>query len=134
MNAVTFGVSLALSLLLVRVVRSLSYQYGRVAQPRSDRWHHKPTATLGGIAIYISALISVFISIYINYGWGYPHWGLLAASSFIFFLGLYDDIRQLTPPAKLIGQLIAASIAIYFGYTTNFFTPKIAGFFIEMAP
>ncbi len=134
MNAVTFGVSLALSLLLVRVVRSLSYQYGRVAQPRSDRWHHKPTATLGGIAIYISALIGVFISIYINYGWDYPHWGLLAASSFIFFLGLYDDIRQLTPPAKLIGQLIAASIAIYFGYTTNFFTPKIANTVLAQIP
>ncbi len=134
MNVLTFGVSLALSLLLVRVVRNLSFQYGQVVQPRSDRWHHRPTATLGGIAIYMAALVSVILSIYINYGWSYPHWGLLAASSFMFFLGLYDDIKHLTPPAKLIGQLIAASIAIYFGYTTDFFTPRIANSVVAQIP
>jgi UDP-GlcNAc:undecaprenyl-phosphate GlcNAc-1-phosphate transferase len=134
MNAVTFAASLGLSLVLVRAVRILSYRYGRVALPRSDRWHRKPTATLGGVAIYMAALIGIIISVNMTEGWSYPHWGLLASSSFIFFLGLYDDFKRLTPPAKLIGQLIAASIAIYFGYTTDFFTPRIANNFLAEIP
>lgn len=134
MNAVTLITSFVLSLLLVRVIRRVSIQYGRVAQPREDRWHRKPTASLGGVAIYIAAFAGILINLYLNHGWGYSNWGLLTASSFIFFLGLYDDFKRLTPPAKFLGQLLAATIAIYFGYTTDFFTPRIPDSILAQIP
>ncbi|MGW8251046.1 MAG: MraY family glycosyltransferase, partial [Anaerolineales bacterium] len=134
MSAAPFAVSLVLSIFLVRTVRVLSYRYGKVAKPRTDRWHRKPTATLGGVAIYIATSVGISLYVSLVEGWSYPNWGLLAASSVMFFLGLYDDLKQLTPPAKLIGQLIAASIAIYFGYTTDFFTPRIANNILAQIP
>lgn len=45
----------------------------------------------------------------------------------MFALGLYDDFKHLSPPVKLVGQLLAATIVIFFGnYTINFFPWPIA--------
>jgi UDP-GlcNAc:undecaprenyl-phosphate GlcNAc-1-phosphate transferase len=126
MNAIPFIASLIASLVLVPIVRVVSFRLGQVATPREDRWHRKPTPTMGGVGIYLATLAGIFLSIYLNKGLTFAHWGMLAATSLMFFVGLYDDFRRITPPAKLIGQILAASIAIYFGYTTNFFTPRLA--------
>ena len=58
----------------------------------------------------------------------------MAGSAFIFLIGLYDDFKRITPPTKLIGQILAATIVILFGYTTNFFTPKINNPFLAQLP
>ena len=55
-------------------------------------------------------------------------------SIFIFFLGWYDDVKHISPPAKLIGQIIAAAIVISLGYTTHFFTPKISNNLVAQLP
>jgi UDP-GlcNAc:undecaprenyl-phosphate GlcNAc-1-phosphate transferase len=52
----------------------------------------------------------------------------------MFFLGLYDDFRRITPPAKLIGQILAASVAIYFGYTTSFFSARLPDTLLAQIP
>ena len=49
--------SFVLSLLLTPLVRSLARRRGMVAQPKADRWHKKPTAMFGGVAIWLSVLI-----------------------------------------------------------------------------
>jgi UDP-GlcNAc:undecaprenyl-phosphate GlcNAc-1-phosphate transferase len=134
MNAVAFASSLILSLLFVPLVRRISIRLGRVAVPRDDRWHRKPTATLGGVAIYLATLAGILISAYLNSSWEVVPWGLLAAASIMFFLGLYDDFRRITPPAKLIGQILAASVAIYFGYTTNFFSARLPDTLLAQIP
>jgi UDP-GlcNAc:undecaprenyl-phosphate GlcNAc-1-phosphate transferase len=134
MYAIPFVSSLVLSLLLVPLIRRVSIRLGRVALPRDDRWHRKPTATLGGVAIYVATLAGILISAYINQSWDTALTGLLVASSLMFFLGLYDDFRRITPPAKLIGQILAASIAIYFGYTTNFFSARLSDTLLAQIP
>ena len=40
----------------------------------------------------------------------------------MFVVGFYDDLRQINPATKLIGQIIAASTAIFFGYSLHFFS------------
>lgn len=127
MVAVSFVSALVVSLLLIPLVRSVSFRLGRVAIPREDRWHRRPTPTLGGVGIYLATMIGIIIDIYLNPSLNFIHWGLLAGASLIFFLGLYDDFKQITPPAKLIGQILAATIVIYFGYTTDFFTARLSG-------
>ena len=44
--------SFAGTLVLTPVVRALARRRGVVARPKSDRWHKKPTALLGGGAIF----------------------------------------------------------------------------------
>src|SRR5437588_12919923 len=44
------------SFVLVPFARALAHRLGAVAQPKQDRWHKRPTAMLGGIAIALSVL------------------------------------------------------------------------------
>ncbi|HZJ84760.1 MAG TPA: MraY family glycosyltransferase, partial [Syntrophomonadaceae bacterium] len=45
----------------------------------------------------------------------------------IFLIGILDDIYQLSAKTKFVGQIIAASIAIYFGVVVQFLTNPFDG-------
>lgn len=94
--------------------------------PRKDRWHVKPTPTLGGLAIFIAFAGSVGIMGLANHSTTNWPWPILIASLIMFSLGVYDDIKPITPPTKFITQLIAAGIVIYFGDFIHFFPWPIA--------
>lgn len=130
----SFVVALICGLIFLPIVRKYSYKWGFIAQPRDDRWHDKPTATLGGVGIFAAFICGLLViqffiqdlileSNTINQK---PMWGLLAGSILIFVLGIIDDLKQISPPIKLVWQLIAAVIVVSLGYTTDFFTPRIA--------
>ncbi|HWP43819.1 MAG TPA: hypothetical protein VNO14_11320 [Blastocatellia bacterium] len=103
--------SLVLGIMLTYAVRKAALRAGVVAAPRRDRWHKKPTALLGGVAIYLAFMASylVFSSHKSN---AYP---IIAAGTLLFVVGLVDDLRPIKPYTKLILQLIAAAIVVYFG-------------------
>ena len=120
-----FGIALLSSLILVPMIRRASLRWGYLTSPREDRWHTNPTSSLGGIGIFGAFLVSV-VSISLLYGNNLEiRWGLLAGSGLVFLLGLYDDLKPITPPAKLVGQILAAALVVFLGYTTQFFTPRI---------
>jgi UDP-GlcNAc:undecaprenyl-phosphate GlcNAc-1-phosphate transferase len=106
------------TILCVPLVRRLATRWGCVALPKQERWHTRPTPTLGGLAFFVGFFPAVlFLS---------PD-PLSALPFFIivtqmFVVGIYDDLRQINPATKLIGQIIAASAAIFFGYSLHFFT------------
>lgn len=131
---ISFVLSLILSMILVWSIRRLSLHYGWVVRPRSDRWHNKPTPMLGGVGIFAAFVISLLLITNISGGIDRSKWGLLAGSIVVFVIGLYDDFRKISPPAKLVGQIIAAALVIYLGYTTNFFTPKINNTILAQLP
>jgi UDP-GlcNAc:undecaprenyl-phosphate GlcNAc-1-phosphate transferase len=129
-----FFSSFLASLILVRIVRRVSINWGIVASPRVDRWHKLPTPLLGGVAIFIAFTISL-VSVHLwDQDLDWPRLGLLVGSLIVFSLGLYDDVKKISPPAKLIGQILAAAIVVFLGYTTNFFTPKIDNPIIAQLP
>jgi UDP-GlcNAc:undecaprenyl-phosphate GlcNAc-1-phosphate transferase len=129
-----FGIAFLAALALIPVVRWFSLRYGFVASPRADRWHTRPTATLGGIGIFLAFQVSLIAGAALAGMWNAVPWGILAGSSIIFLLGLFDDFRSITPPAKLVGQILAAAVVVAFGYTTKFFTPKIANSLVAQLP
>lgn len=116
-------------------MRRLSFRLNRVAQPREDRWHRQPTPTLGGVGIFaafgVCLLVAVLFAPQIN---GWSSWGFLSGSVLLFLLGLYDEFRPIPPAAKLIGQILAATLVILLGYTSTFFSPKIANNLIAQIP
>jgi UDP-GlcNAc:undecaprenyl-phosphate GlcNAc-1-phosphate transferase len=99
------------SLVLTFAVREFARRKGFVAHPKSDRWHKKPTAMLGGVAIFITTLVGYFAFIPISQ----ESVAIIAGASFLFLVGLVDDIRDIKPYQKLIGQLIAVSVVVSAG-------------------
>ncbi len=126
--------ALVISLALVPFVRYVSIQRGLVVEPRMDRWHHDPTPTMGGIGIVLAFSVTIIVSWILNPSQAEIPWGILAGALVIFILGLYDDIKELSPPMKITGQLVAASLVVAQGYSTNFFTPRIENAIVAQIP
>jgi UDP-GlcNAc:undecaprenyl-phosphate GlcNAc-1-phosphate transferase len=126
--------SLVLSCVFVYLIRTISIKVNFLANPRDDRWHRYPTPTLGGIGLYLAVVICVMLSASFSGKWTEIRWGVLIGSSIVFLLGLYDDIRHLTPQSKLLGQFLAASVVVFLGYTTHFFTPRIENDLVAQFP
>src|SRR5438876_2773366 len=111
--------SVFLSFVLTRVVRSLAVSCGWLAAPLCDRnLHEIPLPRLGGVAIYLSFLISIAIALVVNRYFrelpSAPSIGtvftILVPGTLIFLLGIYDDIRSIGPYTKFAVQSVAARL------------------------
>jgi UDP-GlcNAc:undecaprenyl-phosphate GlcNAc-1-phosphate transferase len=93
---------------LTFVVRHLARRYDFVAKPKADRWHTRPTAMLGGIAIFAATVL-----MYLAFVPARPESIIvLSGSAILFVVGLVDDLLHIKPYQKLIGQLIGASLVV----------------------
>jgi UDP-GlcNAc:undecaprenyl-phosphate GlcNAc-1-phosphate transferase len=126
-----FVVAFCTALLFVPLARWYSLRIGKIASPRLDRWHSRPTAVLGGVSIFFAFLVGFSVNFILNTEFT-PRWGILLGAILAFGLGLYDDFRRLSPPAKLIGQILIAAIVISLGFRTDFFSPRIADPFLAL--
>ncbi|HEX8148883.1 MAG TPA: hypothetical protein VF591_16995 [Pyrinomonadaceae bacterium] len=110
-NLLPAAAALALSLALTPLVRAFARRFDVIARPRSDRFSKRPTAMMGGVAIYLAVLVSFLLFV--------PHtregWVVMGASTALFAVGLVDDFLHIKPYQKLIGQVLGASAVVYFG-------------------
>jgi len=109
------------ALLLVPTVRAIARWRGVVARPRPDRWHRKPTALLGGVAIWIALLAGTAAGIESGAFAGASPWGILLGGSLLCMLGALDDVLELRPSTKLAAQLASATVAVMFGHRFHLF-------------
>lgn len=105
------AVAFVLALILTPLVRAFARRTGMVAVPKTDRWHKKPTAMLGGVGIWLTVILAYFLFIPLTvYG---PV--ILLASTFLFLVGLVDDVLHIKPYQKLIGQILGSAFVVYYG-------------------
>ncbi|HSO74618.1 MAG TPA: hypothetical protein VLU47_07260 [Blastocatellia bacterium] len=105
-----------LAVALTALARAVSPKVGLVAGPRRDRWHSKPTPLLGGVAIYLAFVAGFCVFAPRTTG----AYAILAGGTLLVITGLVDDILHIKPYTKLVFQLIAASILVYFGLRLPF--------------
>lgn len=125
LNLLSVAVAFGLALALTPIVRAFARRIGLVAKPKSDRWHKKPTAMLGGVAIWLSVVIAYLLYFRPNTLFGFDStnlsvsysWVVISASSFLFLVGLIDDLIHTKPYQKLIGQIMGSAFVIYYGLT-----------------
>jgi len=96
------------SVILTFGVRAFARRKGYVAKPKSDRWHKRSTAMMGGVAIFLTTVIVSLFFVKQTH----DSLVILAGSSFLFFVGLIDDLLHIKPYQKLIGQIIGVAIIV----------------------
>lgn len=105
------------------LAKKIAWKVNAVDYPSQRRINKKPTARLGGIALFV-AFVAAFCLQYIGtkvFGWPdmlipLPHkpinyFFLGLAICIIFLTGVIDDIYTLKPFPKLCGQILAACVA-----------------------
>ncbi len=103
-----FVLSALLTIVLERAARAL----GVVAHPSADRWHRQAVPLLGGVAIVLATAVPALVV-----AGGDQHLVVLVAASLLMAgVGLVDDVRRLSPQAKLLAQVLLAGGLLYFGF------------------
>ncbi len=108
-----FSSALLLSSALVWTTTHLCRKQGWVARPRSDRWHRTTPSLYGGAPIWLTCIVVSLICIPMS---DPKMRQLLAASTFVFVIGMADDILHLRPLLKLAGQIMGALFVVGSGF------------------
>ncbi len=113
-GGVAFLAMLAFTPLVIRLAHRLDW----LAYPQADRWHAEPTALMGGLALFAAATLGALLSA--PAAALYAVWG---GATIMFLVGLFDDLRQIRPAAKLVAQVVATGLLLYFGYAFGYGWP-----------
>ena len=104
-----------ISLILTPVVKQYSIYCGAYAKENKRTVHHGKISRIGGVAIYLSFIITMAIFVKADL----QIKGLVIGSSIMFFTGLIDDLIDIKPLVKLTLEVIAALVLIYFGISVD---------------
>lgn len=111
--ALTLAVAAGISCALTPVIKVLARKVGAMDVPKDGRrMHHVPIPRLGGLAIFISFMVSVLI-----FCRDIPHQvqGVLLGATIIVVLGVLDDIMTLHALPKFGVQIVAAVVVTLYG-------------------
>ena len=107
---IPFIISVAISLFMTPIAKKLAVKVGAVDIPKDERRvHKKPMPLMGGVAIYASIIVTSLIFLPVDG----TLISIIIGGTIIFISGIIDDIKGLSPKAKLIFQIGAAIVLIF---------------------
>ena len=115
--------------------RRLSVRTGYVALPNERTMHTRPIPYGGGAAMFLGFLVAMLAAAAVPqlrpiFKDSSEALGVVLAAGAIFAVGLIDDVRDMSAPAKMAGQVLAASILYFMGVTMYEFKLPLAGFVV----
>jgi UDP-GlcNAc:undecaprenyl-phosphate/decaprenyl-phosphate GlcNAc-1-phosphate transferase len=135
----SFLVAAAIAAALTPLAARLARRVGAVDRPRERGLSQRDTPLLGGLAILAAVLIAGWIwlpsKILLPHVPHTPHgpggvvhmWAVIAGACLITIVGAIDDIWDLPPAGKLLGQVAAAVLAVEGGAVVTSVTLPFLG-------
>lgn len=99
------------SAMLIIPVRMIAFKFGWYAKENNRTVHHGNIPRIGGVAIFLAFIGCSFYLIRDIQNFK----GLLIGAAIIFVFGFLDDILDLKPLYKVVGQFLAATAVIFIG-------------------
>ncbi|HEY1830317.1 MAG TPA: MraY family glycosyltransferase [Acidimicrobiales bacterium] len=129
--AVAAGATAALTV----PARRISVRVGYVAMPDERKVHTKPIPYGGGAAMFLGFLVAILAAAAVPafrpiFTDSPEMLGVVLAAGAMFAVGIIDDVRDMSAPAKMAGQVLAASLLYFLGVTMQEFKVPLAGFFV----
>lgn len=120
---VSLIVALVVSILITPLVKRLAFRIGAVDAPNYRKVHSRIMPRLGGLAIFIAFLVGLAVLRPVP---GYPlvqngenpfiiPLAMVLGAAVIVITGVLDDMYEISAKKKMIGQLVAALIIVFFG-------------------
>ena len=117
------------------VIRRLAVRIGAVVRPDDRHVHERPTPTLGGLAMVIGVLVGMGVAWLLDafdpvFTGSTEPVGVVLALVVIAVVGMIDDLRDVSAPAKMAGIVLAASILVIAGISILVLRVPFAGVFV----
>ena len=105
------GVCLIIVALIIPFIKKIAIHINALDIPDARKVHTKPIPRLGGLGIFIGFLIG-----YMIFGQSTVQMNSILIGSFIIVLtGMIDDIKPISAKAKLLGQIFASCVIVFYG-------------------
>lgn len=127
------AVAAVVTLLLTPLTRVLAFRIGAVASPSARKVHAEPTPSLGGLAmlggvgagLLTAWTMGSFDPVFRSFT---DIAGVVVGALIIFSVGVADDIRDVSAPAKVAGILLAGVVLALAGVSVLWFRVPFTGF------
>ena len=130
--AAVFFVALIGAALSTPLAMKLAWRVNAIDYPDGRRVNKLPTPRLGGVAIFAGLVLGLGFMVIVNWinpdllhirglNTGINYFGVGGALLIVFAIGLLDDIYQIKPLAKFLGQILAAIVACVSGVLFSHF-------------
>lgn len=113
-----FVIAALVSYFLTPVLCKIAFKTGYLDHPRSTKVHAHPTPLLGGLGIYLSFIIGLYMTT--GFDHGLKIYSIIAGSTLLLAVGLVDDRMGMMPELKLLAQVLAAMIVVKSGVRMEF--------------
>ncbi len=133
------AVAAAVTMLTTFVVRRLAVRFSIIVVPDDRKVHEDPTPTVGGAAMFMGLLAAMAVASQLPdfrsvFRADSEPIGLVMGAAVIFGVGMVDDLREMSPPAKLSGQVLAGTVLYLAGLTMLFFRVPLVGTTVVLSP
>lgn len=120
------GAAAVVTFVTTPVVGKIATRLGWVVAPDARRVHTVTTPDVGGIAMFIGFAFALGLSRLMDgfdplFARNSELRGVLVAAAIIFLVGLLDDVREISAPAKVAGTVLAALVLVWEGVTMYYF-------------
>jgi UDP-GlcNAc:undecaprenyl-phosphate GlcNAc-1-phosphate transferase len=127
-----FAVAAVTTWLATFAVRVVARRHALLVMPDARRVHERPTPTGGGTAMYLGMLVAVAVASQLPAFAGVfrgnsAPMGIVLGATVIFGVGMADDLREMSPPAKLAGQVLAGTVLYFLNVNMLYFHVPLAG-------
>ena len=103
-------VALIFTALLVEAARRIAPAIGLVDSPSERKSHRGEVPLVGGISIFAGLFMLIAAS-----GGLSEHWPFLSAAAMLVAVGVWDDVKGISPALRLVFQACAVLVIVYFG-------------------
>jgi UDP-GlcNAc:undecaprenyl-phosphate GlcNAc-1-phosphate transferase len=115
--------SFLLAFFLTLVFRRIATKLKILDHPEERKIHAHPIPLLGGLAIYASYVMTIFL----NFSFSRELKGIILGGTVILIVGLIDDVKELSATWKLVAQILASGILIVYGVRLSFLPNNLWG-------
>lgn len=114
------AVAAVVTLVATPLVGVLARQRGWVYLPNDRTVHQSPLPDVGGLAMYAGFLAAMLVAWIVDafdvlFASNSEPIGVIIAATIIYAVGFVDDVRGLSPPAKVAGTVAAGLALVQFG-------------------
>ena len=136
---IIFGVAAVTTWVVTFAVRVMARRQSLIVVPDDRRVHERPTPTGGGAGMYLGMLVAIAVASQLPafapvFRGSSAPLGVVLAATVIFAVGMADDVREMSPPAKLAGQVLAGTVLYFFGVNMLFFHVPLVQTIVVLTP